>query len=100
MSESSLLLESLLLSAAAAMVAVEPARAEARPAAFLAASVFSPASVATEATATEATSGHRGGEADAPCCISALFALFFAARGGDSRMAVLDVRLRAALAAG
>ncbi len=41
----------------------------------------------------------RGAEADAPC-IRALFALLFAARGGDSRTAALGVRLRAALAAG
>ena len=76
--------DAMLPAAAAKKVAVNTARAEeARPAAFSAASVFSPASVATEATATEATSRHRGG-ADAPCCISALFALAFAACGGDS----------------
>jgi hypothetical protein len=41
----------------------------------------------------------RGAEADAPC-IRALFALTFAARGGDLQMAALGVRLRAALAVG
>ena len=40
----------------------------------------------------------RGAEADAPCT-SVLFALIFAARGGNSRMATLGVRLRTALAA-
>jgi hypothetical protein len=41
----------------------------------------------------------RGAEADAPCT-SVLFALIFAARGGNSRMATLGVRLCTALAAG
>jgi hypothetical protein len=103
MTESLLLLELLLLTeqtgdamlpavAAKTKTAAETAWAAARPAVL-------PASVATEAIATEATSWHRGAEADAPC-ISALFALAFAARGGDSRTAALGVRLRAALAAG